>query len=142
MFEKWIYFFWSIETYFFSTDIDNQISSFFHRSDYNNIKKIGSGTASRAFFGGKIKRNIYVKRLSVFCSLKYLLSFLGEWYSPFSQCMIYSHRAGNCLIIQKKEYILWFTSTGQKWTNSHNTCFPPLICFSSIFHYILFVTEV
>lgn len=87
---------------YFSMGVDNQISSFFHRSDYNNVKKIGSGTASRAFFGGKIKWKIYVKRLIDFCHLKSLLPLPGEWYSPFSQCTTDSHKAGNCLIIQNK----------------------------------------
>lgn len=63
---------------YFSMDIDNQTSSFFHRSDYNHVKKIGSGTASRAFFGGKIKWKIYVKRLTGFCGLKSLLPVPGE----------------------------------------------------------------
>jgi len=86
---------------YFSMGIDNQISSFFHRSDYNNIKKIRSGTASRAFFRGKFNWKICVKRLTDFCSSKSLLPVPGEWYSPFSQCMTDLHKAGNCLIIQK-----------------------------------------
>lgn len=108
---------------YFSMDIDNQTSSFFRRSDYNHIKKIGSGTASRAFFGGKIKWEIYVKRLTDFCGLKSLLYVPRKQYSPFSQYM-------TCT----KMEISWLYRRNNTFCNSQAQEKIDQICTTLVFH--------